>query len=147
MKYLTGLFSVLLLAGCGAAQPDVQVSSLTPQQQWQALNLGNYDYEVQRSCFCAAEYVRPMQVSVRGGEVETAVYTDDASAVSAEVLKSLRTIDQWFSYIKKGRDRPFARLDVEYHSEQGYPTRIEADVDERMADDEQQLVLKNLTPQ
>ncbi|MDM3871309.1 DUF6174 domain-containing protein [Porticoccus sp. W117] len=152
MKYLTYLLASLFLAGCvgGDLHSDNQavqpVAPLSPLQQWQALSFSDYDYDVQRSCFCTQEYVRPMRVSVRAGKVVDAVYLDDDGKVHEEVQGSLRTIDQWFAYITKGKEKPFHRLEVSYHPEQGYPTSIDADVRSRIADDEQQLVLKNLTP-
>ena len=145
MKLLALFLFVVVLVGCkGTDEYKSSATNATPQEKWTALDAENYDYEVQRTCFCTAEYIREMRVSVRNGAVSSAVYTDDGVEVSTEVLESLRTIDQWFAYIKKGLDKPFAKLEVEYHSEQGYPILIEADIRERVADDEQSLVLKSL---
>ncbi|MGS2723704.1 DUF6174 domain-containing protein [Porticoccus sp. GXU_MW_L64] len=141
MKHLLPVILALAVTGCGAVDTAQQP---TPQITWQALNASNYDFDVQRSCFCTPEYTRPMRVSVRSGAVKSAVYTDDGTAVLAEVLKSVNTIDQWFAYIQKGQQRPFARLDLEFDPDKGYPTHIDVDEDERMADEEQQLTLKNL---
>ena len=101
---------------------------------------------MQRDCYCAPEYVRSMRVYVRGGYVTGARYLDDNTVVSAKVLKSLRTVDEWFIYIEKGREKPFYRLDVTYHPKQGYPAHIQADVRERVADDEQTVTMGKLSP-
>ena len=140
-RYLLCLILVLGLSSCGGLQAVDD-----PQQQWQKLALTDYDYEVQRGCFCTTDYIRAMQVSVRDGGVQSAIYLDDSTAVSSKVLKSLRTVDEWFAYIEKGRTKPFYRLEVTYHPRQGYPAHIQADVRERVADDEQTVTIGKLLP-
>ena len=167
-------FAVVLLSGCGNAQQpapdgtaaapqsvvanngqiaeqvDTQVSAQVSAQvtlqraKWAALTLLDYDYQVQRTCFCTPEYTAAMRVEVRAGQVKRGFYVHDESPVSARVLRSLRTVDQWFDYIARGYQRPFHKLVVRYHENQGYPVWIEADVNPRLADDEQKLTFTNL---
>ena len=141
MRSLLCLVLPLCLSGCGGL-----VADLNPQQAWGKLSLASYDYDVKRDCFCLPEYTRPMRVSVRNGAVSSAFYLDDSAAVPDKVLESLRTVDEWFAYIEKGREKPFFRLEVAYHGERGYPTYLHADVRERVADDEQTVRIENLSP-
>lgn len=141
MKSVWWVILVAGLAGCNGLKPSVG-----PQQAWLNLSLKDYDYEVKRDYYSTPEYTRAMRVSVRDGKVQSAVYLDDSTAVSDRVVKSLRTIDEWHAYIEKGRAKPFFRLDVTYHEEQGYPTYLHADVRERVADDEQTVRIENLVP-
>ena len=129
------------LSGCGGVKtaPD-------PLQQWQGLSLENYDYEIKRDLFSTPQYTRAMRVNVRSGAVQSARYLDDSTAVPAEVLRSLRTVNGWFAYIDKGRQKPFFRLDVRYHDTLGYPTYLYVDIRERVADDEQTVRIENLSP-
>lgn len=141
MRILGCMVLILGLIGCNGLQ-----SSAEPQQAWLDLSLKDYDYEVKRDYYSTPEYTRAMRVSVRDGKVQSAVYLDDSTTVSDRVVKSLRTIDEWHAYIEKGRAKPFFRLDVTYHEQQGYPTYLHADVRERVADDEQTVRIENLVP-
>ena len=137
------LLSAILISSCGYGNLSAVGESL-PRDQWRLLSLADYDYVIKRNCFCAPDYIRPLRVSVRGGNVQNAVYLKDSRAVSGRVLGSLRTVDEWFDYIERGRQMPFFRLEVEYDEKLGHPIRIFSDIRERVADDEQTVAITNL---
>ncbi len=85
-----------------------------------------------------------MRVSVRGGNVRGAMYLHTSRSVPDHVLRSLRTVEEWFAYIEIGKQKPFFRLEVEYDVVLGHPIRIYSDVSERVADDEQTVTITDL---
>ncbi|UTW46519.1 hypothetical protein KFE80_06505 [bacterium SCSIO 12696] len=151
MKWAAVTLLVMGLSGCGSAvnseYNSANLGDQTPQQQWANLSPQNYVYTAQRSCFCTSEYTRQIRVVVSKGSVVSATYLDSGTMVSAQVLKSLRTVDQWFAYIRKGQEKPFHQLEVSYDPKLGYPTRIYGDINARIADDEQTVTLSDLAIQ
>jgi len=114
------------------------------KQVWDALAWENYDYTVQRQCFCPEPYIRKMRVKVRAGKVVSAVTVEDNRAVDANILPGLRTINDWFALINKELQRPAHIIDVQYQPRYGYPLRIHIDINPRVADDEQVIVISQV---
>ena len=144
-----GLFWVLALstslAACAAEDiHTAKTSFLANKQVWDALGWENYDYTVQRQCFCPAPYVKKMRVHVRAGKVVSAVTVEDNLAVDAKILSDLKTINDWFALINKELQRPAEIVDVKYQSQFGYPLRIHIDISRRVADDEQVIVISQV---
>lgn len=121
-----------------------KASYLANKQVWDALSWENYDYTVQRQCFCPQPYVKKMRVNVRAGKVVSAFTVEDNLAVDAKILSGLKTINDWFALINKELQRPAKIVDVQYQSRYGYPLRIHIDIHLRVADDEQVIVISQV---
>lgn len=140
------LCSAVLLTAC-VSNFQVQgepagVSLEQARERWRAEQLGSYEYEIVRQCYCTPEYTRPMRVSVRENVVVAARYSDDRSPVPAAVVKSLRSIDGWFDHIAQGYKQGYFRMQIDYHSQQGYPQELFMDRREQVADDEETVRIK-----
>jgi len=132
-----------LLAAC-VHDVSASLDSVQARELWQRRSSGNYDYLIERQCFCLPDYTRSMWVQVRQGKVVAATYEDTGGAVSKPVLDDLRTIDGWFAYIEKGLSKPFFKLQTRYHPHLGYPEQLVADIHERIADDEQRITISQV---
>lgn len=145
MKLFLMLCLVALLTGCVHStlvhSESVELSLEQAREHWSAMKLNSYEYEVTRLCFCAPGYTRSMRVRVSDGVVVSAIYTDDQMPVASEVLKSLNTIDGWFDLIAKGYEKPYFSVRVQFHPRQGYPQELFMDRNERVADDEQTVII------
>lgn len=140
MRTLLIIFSALLLSACVHAEKQSEPVGVTLEQareRWQAEQLGSYEYEIVRQCYCTPEYTRPMRVIVREGAVVAAHYSDDQNPVPAGVMKSLRSIDGWFDRIAQGYEQGYFRMQIRYHQRQGYPQELFMDRSDRVADDEE----------
>ena len=135
---------VTILAACGEPLAESQVSN--PRNLWEQQQLHNYQFVVQQQCFCLRDYTRPMQVTVNNNKIVSAVFIDDQLPVGADILKDLRSIDQWFRYLDAQKGNAYHQFSVQYHATQGYPTKIIIDKDERIADDTLDVTLSNLKP-
>lgn len=145
---VSGIICVLALStslpACAEDIPAARASYLANKKVWDALVWENYNYTVQRQCFCPAPYVKKMRVNVRDGKVVSAFTLEDNRVVDAKILSGLKTINDWFAFINKELQRPAAIVDVQYQPRYGYPLRIHIDINPRVADDEQVIVISQL---
>lgn len=147
MKVSVFILLGLFLTGCHASHmlsAKKTQPQMSPAEQWASLALNSYDYEIQQRCYCLPEHTRSMRVSVRNGRIHKAVYLDNNVEVKPDIMESLRTIDQWFDYISDQKGKSLHVFNVQYHNDQGYPTKIETDIHSRVADDEVTVLIGNL---
>jgi hypothetical protein len=118
------------------------------QQRWESLALENYDYQYQRQCFCQIDYVRPMAVQVREGQIVSVLYADEeGGTVSEEIAQNVPTIDGLFSILRDAVDTGAASIQASYDEGQGYPRQAFIDYDFRIADEELGFSASELVPQ
>jgi len=139
------LYSVVHLAN--ACEKSVDISLEINQQKWSTMGWVNYSFVVKRQCFCSPEYRRTTRVEVQNSKVVNANYVEDNKSVSEEVLAELYTIKDWFRVIKDSASRNADHLYVIYHTELGYPEKIEIDMRELRADDEQTVFISDVIKQ
>ena len=99
----------LLIAGVTACSHSTLTANNFEQakQRWLLADLQDYHYSVSLRCYCTEDFTRSMLVVVRNEKVREAVYLDTGLQVPEKVAQSLRTIDQWFSYIDSGFHKPY----------------------------------------
>ena len=143
---MTPLLVLPLLTGVLACSPlasepdDLNLA----KTQWDKQTLINYDYSVTKSCYCQQEYRKPMRVKVRDGLVVSAIYSETQKPVPEKIVKSLRSIDQWFSYIDAGKAKGYEKLEVQYNKEKGFPSYIVADPHSQISDDNQEVKISDI---
>ena len=152
MKLLCSLFLSSLLVAC-TYSVTADDNLLKARNLWSQIDPANYDYLLTQRCYCLQAYQQPMRVSVRTGVVASAVYTNkqavvegmDASGmVHTKILKSLKTVDDWFDYLEKGQLEGYFKLDARFNPELGYPEQIISDRRKEVADDEMEIMISDL---
>ncbi len=135
---LIRLLSVLFVFGCSqkASEPVQLNSHSEPQKTWQKQQLKNYQYQIQYHCYCLADFLRPMKVVVKNNQIDSAFFIDTNNPVPKALAKDLKTIDQWFDFINKAKEKNYFRLEVNYNDALGYPTSLDSDYQKQLADDE-----------
>lgn len=114
------------------------------QQKWQQSNWKDYQFVVQRRCFCYVDYTREMLVQVNNGKVTDAEYTDTNEKVSEAILADVYTIDDWYKVIEKARDRQADRLQIHFNELVGNPSKIMIDLRKNRTDDEQTVTISDI---
>lgn len=109
----------------------------TAEAKWKQTRHTHYSYTLQRSCFCPPDAIKPMNIRVFQGKVQSA--TVDGIPLSADRMDSTLTIEQLFQKIHEAIDRNVSKLDVKYDPTYGYPTSIFVDYEAMMADEELSL--------
>lgn len=137
--------SATLLAACVSRSEAVTPQDVqTLYKKWSARSQ-SYEVSFQQLCFCMPDYVRPMRLSVHDNVIMAAQYEDDQSSVAAAIIADLMTIDAMYQTILNAEARPAHSVKVEYHPQLAFPTRVDIDFDQRMADDEIHWQLSHLT--
>ena len=136
--------SLLMACSDKGVDPEASQDLEENETKWQSQGLTNYQINTQRLCFCDADSVREITIIVRDNEVSEAFYTDSGDYLPADRLEHLRTIDEHFEVIHDAINRDAFSLVIEYNATFGYPSLIDIDYSEGMADDEVTYRLSNL---
>ena len=112
------------------------------RQIWESKGFTNYRMAFQWSCFCAGEFVSPVEISVRGGIIDGVVFSESGTPVEPPNFDRYETVAGLFELIQNAIDRDAFSISVEYDTELGYPARAGIDFDERLADEEMGFTAK-----
>jgi len=127
-------------------EPPEEPNELDPQiaemlkvnrDKWAGQGIDSYQVRFQRSCFCVPDFRRAALLTVRGGEIASAAYADDGTAVEPEFFGRYETVEGLFALIEGAIEQGAARVDVTYDEKYGYPTSLFIDRYLTMADEEQ----------
>ena len=141
------LFTLLAATSCTSSVPR----ELTDNEQlWGDQELENYDFTLERQCFCPEDWRGPVNIEVRNGTAVSVTYLSDGSVVTEGKFDDVDTIDKLFillnnAYAGKGDFKQKAdSVDVTYDEQMGYPVTLYIDVSQQMADEEQGYTVTNL---
>jgi hypothetical protein len=138
------LLLVLTLPGCGLVTGPGQDDRLAEAQaRWAALGQRDYQYEVRSDCFCGMAG-RWIEVTVIGDQVVSGRYLDNDAEVEPSLLPALPTVHDLFERIRDAVRAEPVLLQVEYHPQDGHPTRINVDISYSISDEEYLLQSRNL---
>jgi hypothetical protein len=140
----------LAVLGLGRGKTPTPQSSNPAQQLqrskqlWTKQNISNYRFTLRRSCFCSFETRQPVKIEVRNGQVTSIVPAMNGVPFNREDFTSNDSIAKLFDVVEDAIARKAHRLSVTYHPTLGYPTKIDIDYDQRMADEELSITIENL---
>jgi len=116
------------------------------RQLWNQQKLTNYRFTFSRSCFCVPKAIQPVVITVRNGRVASITAVNNNEPVDAELFQQYNTVPKLFGIIEDAINRKAANITVKYDPKFGYPTQINIDYDQQMADEELYLTISNLEP-
>jgi hypothetical protein len=125
------------------ASGAVQGGDLTLQAQWESQGIESYAYDLQVSCFCIIDLVRPVHIVVENGEVSSITYLDDGTPADAALFNGFATIDQLYENLAANEALDPVKFDVTYDETLGVPLSVDVDVSEMMADEELRFTVTN----
>jgi len=148
--------SVLVLAlitlssasGCTGSVPREFTDN---KELWESKDLRDYDFTLERQCFCPEDWRGPVDIQVRNGSAVSMTYVSDGTDVDEEKFGDVDTIDKLFvlledAYSGTGEFEEAAdSITAEYDSEMGYPLNMYIDESQMIADEEQGYTVTNLT--
>lgn len=144
MRTLSGCFVAAFVASAAACSPADDHGLTAARERWAKQGPAAYSFVSMRGCDCPPEVYRPMQVSVASGQIASAVYVDDQTAVASNFRSLLRTIDGVFDEIQAAIDQDAAQIMVSYDPTLGYPTQVFVDYSKQAADEELSLQISGL---
>lgn len=132
--------------GSGQKSPDEIELEGAQARFEQNMAQDSYTFHSRRSCECTVETTREMLVTVQNGAITGAIYVDDETAVSAQTLEHVMTIEEAFDEIQRAIDEGVHVLHVEYDTELGFPKSIAIDYSAQIADEELSLIISDVEP-
>lgn len=137
--------AIASLAGCTGGEFDTGRAALLAQTVasravWEDAAVSNYEYVYQRTCFCGAEFVRPLRIQVRSGVVSSVTFADTGAAVTDTALGPFPTIDGLFDDLQARiieADNVNAEFDVQF----GFPSEYIVDLQAAVADEEYSIAV------
>jgi hypothetical protein len=135
---------VISLAACAPSVDDRELADA--RDQWAQQIPDAYELTWQQQCFCTADMVRPIRIRVAGGQIASASFIDDGTAVGEPTRGRLTTVDGVFDMIESAIDANASSVDVDYDATWGYPAAVFVDYNRRTADEELTLELSDFAP-
>lgn len=136
----TGHHSITLAVGEGDSLvdpnrlTDPSEALAAARARWAVHGQADYNMVFNWRCFCSPALLAPVQLKVRGRDVETGNLTGGPELVP-DHLAEYRTVNGLFDFIEDAIDRQAVGIDVTYDPS-GYPADVWIDYDERLADEE-----------
>lgn len=116
------------------------------RSKWEATGMSEYQYRVQRSCFCIGDVLRPVDLTVRNNEITDARYADTGERLPPDARTNMLTVNDLFNLIEDAIQREADRIDMKYDEATGYPREMYIDYSQQMADEELSISASNLHP-
>jgi hypothetical protein len=139
---------VMVYASCDITGSDSQRGEYQQaHERWLSKGGPNYTYQFRWSCFCPPNSMRPANVIVRGGAIDSVVFADSSRPVDRSEYGTYRTIEELFEFVNRELDNDDYSISVTYDAEFGYPRRGSFDREQNAADDEIGFVADSLVLQ
>ena len=106
------------------------------RKKWMSQMVSNYQFNFRWICFCALEFMEPVNITVRENRIDSAAFVAGDVPVAIEGLKRYRTIEGLFDLLQEGIDKNAHSILVDYHPKLGYPVEVSIDYEEAVADEE-----------
>jgi hypothetical protein len=132
--------ALIFLAGC-----DTLTGTQPEKALWNALDIENYDFVYQVSCFCGIPGPNPVKLSVRKGQVTAAAPVGSFTG-SIPALSTYPTIDSLFVILEAAEKKTPAGVEVDFDPTYHYPTKIAIDPVKNAADDEVTYTVESFVP-
>lgn len=137
MKWLARAPLLLLgLAACSTSFFEGSQTSLAEANaRWKGAGISSYDFDFQRTCFCAGPLTRGVTISVRSDTFVAIVYTDSGTVADSAEFRDFLTIDRIFAYLHRTLNAGPASFTTAYHEAFGFPALAVIDFDSEVEDD------------
>lgn len=135
--------------------PEIQSINATPepatplqhlqaaQSLWQQKQPEHYAYTLKRSCFCAPDYTKPVEIRVYRGVVQQATILPEGRPLPPDRKTDAITVDGLFKIVQDAINSKAESIDVKYDPQFGFPTAINIDQSRMIADEEMSLSATN----
>lgn len=137
-----------MAAGCGGGRggggevlATARTSLAAAQARWTAAGVRDYHFTYNTVCFCPPR--EDARVVVRAGAVVSATWQPSGTALTADELAQLPTVEGLFGKVAAACDQQAVQVQASYDPRLGYPESIWVDYWANVADDEMGWRLKD----
>ena len=148
--FFLSAFMILPLLAAISCTNSIPQELTNNEKLWKDQGLRNYDFTLQRDCFCPEDWRGPVNIQVRNGIAISVKYVSNEATVTDGKFDNADTIDKLFTILKdayagKGDfEQKVDTVNVTYNAQMGYPTTFYIDVSQTIADEEQGYTITNL---
>lgn len=127
-----------LLISCSDFKPieDIEVA----QKRWETAGIENYRADIERICFCPP----PSKYSIIVEDGSLARVLNSETGEKIEQSNGYATVDELFVWLLEAASRDPQKLELAFHSELGYPTLIDYNQSDMLADEEMLIRILDL---
>ncbi len=149
IRFLLPALILLTLLGVTSCTSSIPQELTTNEKIWREEVLKNYDFTLERQCFCPEDWRGPVNIQVRNGTAVSVTYITSGTVVTEGKFDKADTIDKLFKILKdayagKGDfEQKADTVNVTYNAQMGYPTTFYIDVSQTIADEEQGYTITN----
>lgn len=139
--YLWLFASLSLFGACTGTESAWQVNDLEEAMaRWQEVKPASYSVEIERICFCPppSRYT----LFVREAQIEKVIETESGDLI--EEAGGYMTIDELFVWLENVASQNPQKLELQFDNTFGYPTLIDYNQSDGIADEEIFMRLQNL---
>ncbi len=129
-----------------ATSVDIASEVQINREKWQAHEIGEYQIEMQKICYCIPEVVRMMVFEVEGDEIASVRYADDGETVDPQHYGQFNTVESMFTFVEQALEKNPADISISYDEQYGYIKELSIDFKENIADDEISIIASNMRP-
>ena len=138
------LYALLILAlvtGCQDSEIGPPPQTLDEaKERWGSVQTGNYQVDVERYCFCPPP--RKYTIVVSNQVIFKVIDRENDKPVGSDA--GYRTVDELFTWLEEIASRDPQKLELRFHPDLGYPTYINYNQSDMIADEEIEMELENL---
>ena len=144
------LISLTASVSCASSIPQEFTNS---ENLWKSQSLRNYDFTLERQCFCPEDWRGPVDIQVRDGTALLVAYVGTGLPVTEGKFDNADTIDKLFTILKDAYtgqgefNQKADSINVTYNTQMGYPATFFIDVSKTIADEEQGYTVTKLIAQ
>ena len=154
MMTVMALSASTMLTACdssGIAGPGDVRRLAEAKALWLSRSFTDYTYEIRTSCFCPPEVNQWSRVEVRSGVVVDVDAVDPTPNFPITTLSYWQPIDTLFADIERaisndGFNSVYAKVDVTYDAQYGFPTSIDYISKPNIADAGASISVRNVVP-
>ena len=154
LTYLFILTSLLvILLGAISCSKSIPQELITSEELWKDQRLSDYDFTLERQCFCPEDWRGPVDIQVRDGTAVLVAYVGTGLPVTEGKFDNADTIDKLFTILKDAYtgqgefNQKADSINVTYNTQMGYPATFFIDVSKTIADEEQGYTVTKLIAQ
>ncbi|MTI86417.1 MAG: hypothetical protein FH748_00455 [Balneolaceae bacterium] len=143
--------AILFLANCSDSGLNLNVSEIEqdfshiedPRERWEAYQLE--DYYIEQTWVCECQPPSGADTYILQGKILQYIFHEDPSSGRDKEYRATKimTVDEAFDLIESYQGNAYS-VEIKYHPRFGYPTEINIDIMENVADEEIHHNFRNL---
>jgi hypothetical protein len=149
-RFLLPALALLTLLGAVSCTNSIPQELTSSEKLWKDQGMNNYDFTLERQCFCPEDWRGPVNIQVRNGTAVSVTYVSGGAAVTEGKFDNADTVPKLFTILKNAYagkgvfEQKADTINVTYNTQFGYPTTFYIDVSQTIADEEQGYTITNL---